>query len=76
MAVRRFPGDAFTSRAHRRRRRVRRTAFGLGVAVVVAAGAGVTVAAMSGREAVGFRTATVTTRDIDATSPGSPRSNR
>jgi HlyD family secretion protein len=66
MAVRRFPVDASTSRSHRRRRRLRRAAFGLGVVVVVAAGAGMTVAAMSGREAAGFRTATVTTRDIDA----------
>jgi trimeric autotransporter adhesin len=66
MATRRFPVDALRTRSERRRRRMRRAAFGLGVVVVVAAGAGVTVAAMSGTESAGFRTATVSRRDVQS----------
>jgi multidrug efflux pump subunit AcrA (membrane-fusion protein) len=64
--ARRFPVDAGASAAARRRRRIRRVAFGLGVAVVVATGAGVTAAALSRGQQADFRTATVTTQDLES----------
>jgi trimeric autotransporter adhesin len=70
MPARAFPVDALSSRRGRRRRRVRRGGVALAVAIVVAAGTGVTVTALSRRPDAGFRTAAVTTEDLESTVSG------